>query len=183
MEVTAKVRHLRMSPKKVRLVTDLVKGMDIEKAEAQLRFVRKAAARPVLKLLRSAKANAEHNFKLEPSGLFIKSIIVDGGPVLHRWRPRAFGRAAPIRKRSSHITLVLEERGLSGTAKGIGVAVVKEKGEKKVVTKKGAKGQATKKTDVKDAGKKMEAKVEVKTVVKKKTDARSEKKDPPKKAE
>lgn len=169
MEVTAKVRHLRMSPKKVRLVTDLVKGMDIDKAEAQLRFVRKAAAYPVLKLLRSAKANAEHNFKLEPSGLFIKSIVVDGGPVLHRWRPRAFGRATPIRKRSSHITLVLDVRGLSGTAKGIGAAVVKEKDEKKV---------AAKQEDVKKA----EAKAAAKQVVKK-TDAKSEKKDSPKKAE
>lgn len=175
-----------MSPKKVRLVTDLVKGMDIDKAEVQLRFVRKAAARPVLKLLRSAKANAEHNFKLEPSGLFIKSIIVDGGPVLHRWRPRAFGRATPIRKRSSHITLVLDERGLSGTAKGIGAAVVKERGGKKVVTKKEAKGSAdkrpaTKKVDAKDTGKRTEAQVVAKPVVKK-TDARSEKKDSPKKA-
>lgn len=148
-------------------MTNLVKGMDIDKAEAQLRFVQKAAARPVLKLLQSAKANAEHNFKLEPAGLFIKSIIVDGGPVLHRWRPRAFGRATPIRKRSSHITLVLEVRGLSGTAKGIGAAVVKEKEVKKPAAKKVVE-------------KKVEAKAAKKPVAKK-ADAKA-KKDSPKKA-
>lgn len=172
-----------MSPKKVRLVTDLVKGMDIDKAEAQLRFVNKAAARPVLKLLQSAKANAEHNFKLETSGLFVKSIIVDGGPVLHRWRPRAFGRATPIRKRSSHVTLVLEVRALSGTAKGIDAAVVKGKDAKRPATKKeakkpAAKRPATKKADAKKVGKKKEAK----KPAAKKTDTKSAKKDSPKKA-
>ncbi len=154
-------------------MTDLVKGMDIDKAEAQLRFVNKAAARPVLKLLQSAKANAEHNFKLETSGLFIKSIIVDGGPVLHRWRPRAFGRATPIRKRSSHVTLVLEVRALSGTAKGIDAAVVKEKEVKKAEKKPAAKKPVTKKADVKKAERKK---------ADKKTDTKSAKKDSPKKA-
>lgn len=122
--VTAKARHIRMSPRKVRWVVDLVRGLDVDKAEAQLRFMSKAAARPVLKVIQSAKANAEHNFKLSPETLYVKAITVDGGPVLNRWRARAFGRAAAIRKRSSHITVVLGERGGAGTAKGAAKAVV-----------------------------------------------------------
>jgi large subunit ribosomal protein L22 len=123
MDVIAKARHIRMSPRKVRLVADLVRGMDVDTAEAQLRFFRKAAARPVLKVILSAKANAEHNFKIAPETLFIKAIAVDGGPVLHRWRARAFGRAAAIRKRSAHITVTLAERPLG--AAGVSAAVVK----------------------------------------------------------
>lgn len=123
MEVIAHARHIRISPKKVRLVVDLVRGMDVDRASAQLRFYRKAAARPVSKLLDSAIANAEHNFKLNASTLYIKKATVDGGPVLKRWRARAFGRAAGIKKRSSHITIVLAERAPEG-AKGIEAAVV-----------------------------------------------------------
>ncbi|MFH1047564.1 MAG: 50S ribosomal protein L22 [Patescibacteria group bacterium] len=126
MEVIAKVRRLRMSPRKVRLVADMVRGLDVTVAEAQLTFLNKAAARPVLKLIRSAKANAEHNFKLTGDGLYIKTIMVDGGPTLHRWMPRAFGRATPIRKRTSHITVILDERMIEGAPKEIAKAVVKK---------------------------------------------------------
>ena len=124
MEVIAKARHIRMSPKKVRLIVDLVRGMDVDKASAQLRFYRKAAARPVSKLLDSAIANAEHNFKLSAGNLYIKKATVDGGPVLKRWRARAFGRAAGIKKRSCHITIVLEERSVAGSPKAVAAAVV-----------------------------------------------------------
>lgn len=109
MEVSAKLRFLRMSPKKVRLVVDVVRGLDVQKAESQLTFLQKGAARPVLKLLRSAIANAENNFKLKKDNLYLKRIFVDQGPALKRWRSRAFGRAAPILKRSSHITVILDE--------------------------------------------------------------------------
>ena len=122
MEVKAQLRHLRISPRKVRLVAGLIRGMDVATAVAQLRFMQKAAARPVLKLLESAVANAEHNFKLAESNLFVKQITVDGGPVLKRWRARAFGRAASIRKHSSNILIVLDER--VGEAKGVAAAVV-----------------------------------------------------------
>jgi len=173
MEVSAKARHVRMAPRKVRLVADLVRGMDLPAAEAQLTFVRKAAARPVLKLLRSAKANAEHNFKLEPSTLFIKTITVDGGPVLHRWRARAHGRAAPIRKRTSHITVVLDVRGLAGTAKGVSKAVVKPTAKKpaakKAADKPAAKKAETKKADAKPETKKTEAKKPAKKAPSKKS--------------
>lgn len=133
-----------MAPRKVRLVADLVRGMDLAAAEAQLRFMKKAAARPVLKLLQSAGANATNNFKLDRGILFVKTITVDGGPTLHRWRARAFGRAAAIRKRMSHISVVLDERGLGG-AKDAAAAVVKKAAMK---TKKPAmkKAAAPKKT-------------------------------------
>lgn len=124
MEVSAKARRIRMSPKKVRLVANMVRGMDVSAAEAQLTFLNKAAARPVLKLIRSAKANAEHNFKLVGEDLYIKTIMVDGGPVMHRWMPRAFGRATPIKKRTSHITIVLDQRSAEGAPAEIGQAVV-----------------------------------------------------------
>ncbi len=113
MEVKAIARFIRISPRKVRLVADIVRGMDAPAAVLQLQFIKKRAAIPVGKLLKSAMANAENNFKLNPSEMFVKQIMVDGGPVLKRFRARAFGRAAPIRKRSSHITIVLDKRGAS----------------------------------------------------------------------
>lgn len=123
MEVTAIARHIRMSPRKVRLVADLVRGLDVEKAAAQLKFIRKAAAKPVLKVLLSAVANAEHNHQLSSGELFVKSIRVDGGPMLKRWRARAFGRAASIRKRSSHISVVLDSRGIVAPKEAAAAAV------------------------------------------------------------
>ena len=96
-----------MSPRKVRLVIDSIRGLKALKAETQLTFMNKGAALPVLKLLRSAMANAEHNFHLRKEDLVVKTITADGGPILKRSRPRAFGRAAPIRKRSTHINLIL----------------------------------------------------------------------------
>ncbi len=110
MEVKAKARYIRISPKKVRLVIDLVRGMDVSVAENQLAFLNKGAARPVLKLLRSAIANAVNNNKLEKDNLYIKKITADDGPTLKRWMPRAFGRATMLRKRTSHINIVLDEK-------------------------------------------------------------------------
>jgi len=110
MEVKAKARYIRIAPRKVRLVVDLIRGLDIEKAYAQLQFINKAATRPVRKLLDSAVANAHHNFEIEKDNLYIKEIRVDEGPTLYRWKARAFGRVAPIRKRTSHISVMLEEK-------------------------------------------------------------------------
>jgi large subunit ribosomal protein L22 len=117
MEITASLRFLRMSPRKVRLVIDLVRGLPVQEAETRLRFVKKAAARPVLKLLQSAMANAEHNFKLDATTLRVKSITADGGPVLKRSMPRAQGRATPLRLRMSHINLVLTDEAKTPTKK------------------------------------------------------------------
>lgn len=154
MEVIAKARHIRMSPKKVRLVVDLIRGMDVDRAIAQLRFYRKAAAGPVLKLLQSAIANAEHNFKLSVGNLYIKKATVDGGPVLKRWRARAFGRAAGIKKRSSHITIVLEERSVAGTPKAVAAAVMKPSGDEKKAEAPAKKSSAKKAAPKKSAAKK-----------------------------
>ena len=98
-----------MSPRKVRLVVDLVRGLPVADAETRLRFTQKDASRPVLKLLQSAIANAEHNFKLERSTLYVKTIAADAGVPLKRHMPRAQGRATPIRKRTTHITIVLSD--------------------------------------------------------------------------
>ncbi len=98
-----------MAPRKVRLIIDLVRGLPVAEAELRLKFNQRAAARPVLKLLNSAVANAEHNFKLEKSSLRIKTITADGGPVLKRMTPRAMGSGTTIRKRMSHINIILSD--------------------------------------------------------------------------
>ena len=109
MEVTAKLRYLRQSPRKVRLVTNFIRGLETKKALNHLTFLNKRATKPAIKLIQSAIANAEHNFSLNPENLYIKTITVDEGPTLKKWRARAFGRAAQIRKRTSHITVILDE--------------------------------------------------------------------------
>lgn len=109
MEVTAKTRFLRMSARKVRLVADLVRGLPVAQALDTLKFMNKAASKPVEKTIRSAAANADHNAHLDKDALTLTKITVDKGMVLKRWRPRAFGRAAPIHKHSCHITVVLSD--------------------------------------------------------------------------
>lgn len=109
MEVKAKIKYLRISPRKVRLVVDVVRGLSVEEALSRLAVINKRAVRPVVKLINSAIANAENNFKLKREDLFIKFFTVDEGPTLKRWRARAFGRAAMIRKRTSHLNLILSD--------------------------------------------------------------------------
>lgn len=106
-----------MGPRKVRLVTNLLRALPVREAEVQLRVSTKAAARPLLKLLRSAVANAKHNYQLDADRLFIKQFLTDEGPKLRRWTPRAFGRAAPILKRMSHVTIVLSDGPGAKTAR------------------------------------------------------------------
>lgn len=108
METTAKLRGLRMSPRKVRLMTDLIKGKNVQDALVQLALKSRHASLPVKKLIESAVANAQHNHSLGLETLVIKNAFVDGGPVLKRFTPRAFGRASAIHKRTSHVTVVLE---------------------------------------------------------------------------
>lgn len=108
MQVKAHARTIRMSAQKARLVIDLIRGSRVLEAQARLRFTNKVAAGPVLKLLNSAIANAEHNFQLPKEHLVIKSIVANEGPTLDRWHPRAHGRALPIRKRTTHLSIVLE---------------------------------------------------------------------------
>ncbi|TAL22869.1 MAG: 50S ribosomal protein L22 [Frankiales bacterium] len=97
-----------MTPMKCRRVVDLVRGMPVQDALDQLRFQPQAAAEPVAKVIASAAANAENNKQLDPATLYISSAYVDEGPTLKRFRPRAQGRAFRIRKRTSHITVVVE---------------------------------------------------------------------------
>lgn len=117
MEIKAKAKHIKMSPKKVRLVVDIVRGLKVDEALNQLNFINKKATEPIRKLLRSAIANALNNFELEENNLYIKEIRVDDGPTIHRWMPKARGRATPIRKRTSHISMVLGELVESGEHK------------------------------------------------------------------
>lgn len=138
MEVIAKAKNIRMSPRKVRLVIDVIRGMDVTRAQTQLQFLKKAATLPVLKLLNSAIANAEHNFQMDKETLFVKSITADGGPTIHRWTPKAFGRAAPIRKRTSHITILLAAKTGKAAKKSAPAAEAKPKTVKKVAAKKAA---------------------------------------------
>lgn len=110
MKVTATLKNLRISPRKVRLVADSVRGMDAKVAEIQLAATIKRSAPDVEKLLKSAIANAENNFGLDKDNLFVEEIQVGEGPRLKRWLPRAHGRATQILKRTSQISLVLNER-------------------------------------------------------------------------
>ena len=106
-EVKAILRFARISPRKTRMLVDLIRGKNALAAESQLMWQPGKPAVVVLKLLRSAIANAVHNNDLVKESLTIKSIMVDGGPVLKRFTPKAFGRGTAIRKPTSHITLVL----------------------------------------------------------------------------
>ncbi len=109
MTVTAKLNYLRIAPRKVRLVADLIREKPIEQAQNILHFSLQKSAQPLLKLLNQAAANAKNNFELEEKNLYIAKIVVDQGPMLKRWRPRSRGQAYEIQKKTSHITLVLEE--------------------------------------------------------------------------
>jgi large subunit ribosomal protein L22 len=116
MEARAIARQIRMSPRKVRLVVDQIRGRSVNEAYAILQFSKKAASDPVGKTLRSAVANAQDRAQddgevLDVDELVVSRAFVDEGATLRRWRARAMGRAAPIRKRTSHITVVVDKRG------------------------------------------------------------------------
>jgi ribosomal protein L22 len=105
--VSAKARYVRTSARKARLVCDHIRGKDVEQARAILSFTPRGAAKPWMKLLESAIANAEHNHELVGDELKIASVHADEGPTLKRYRPRAMGRATRIRKRTSHLSITL----------------------------------------------------------------------------
>ena len=115
MEARAIARHVRMSPRKVRLVVDQIRGKPVNEAYALLQFSKKGAAEPVGKTLRSAVANAQvksqdEGAALDVDELFVREAYVDEGPTLRRWRAAAQGRAAPRRKRTSHITVIVDTK-------------------------------------------------------------------------
>ena len=110
MEVKATAKYIRHSAHKIRPVMDAVRGKRVDEAIAILKFLPHGGAREIAKVVNSAAANAENNFEMAREDLFVKAIYANEGPVLKRFRARSRGMASPILKRSSHITVVVEER-------------------------------------------------------------------------
>ena len=108
--ITASLKNYRISPRKVRLVADMIRGKGVTQAKDILTYAMKKAKGPIHDLLDSAIANASHNHKIDASNLFVKEIRIDQGVVLKRSRPMARGSAFPIKKRTSHVSLILEQR-------------------------------------------------------------------------
>jgi large subunit ribosomal protein L22 len=114
MEIKVKLKFVRMSSKKLRLLANLIRGAQVDIALNQLRFANKKAAEPIAKLLKSAIASAVNDFELDKNNLFVKEIRVDEGGMLKRWTPKAHGSATPIRRRLSHVNIILDELKSSG---------------------------------------------------------------------
>jgi large subunit ribosomal protein L22 len=110
MEVKAKLKFVRVATRKAQLVADLIRGKGSEESLNILMFTKKAAAKIIIKLLKSAIANATQKKNIDIDRLYIKKITVDQGPTMKRFQPRALGRATTIRKRTSHIDIVLDEK-------------------------------------------------------------------------
>lgn len=110
MQVKVHTNYIHIAPRKTRLVANLIKNLDVNEAEKQLLFSKKLAARVVAKSLKSAVASALHNFSLEKNNLYISQILVNEGPSMKRWSPAAFGSAHSIKKQTSHLTIILDEK-------------------------------------------------------------------------
>jgi large subunit ribosomal protein L22 len=154
MKVTAELNNLRISPRKVKLVADLIKGMDALEAVAQLDVAIKKTSGYMQKLLLSAVANAENNFGLSKNNLYILDAVVGAGPTLKRWMPKAYGRAGQILKRTSKVRIVLEER-IEGKDRKSKEQMEKERAErmkkaKDEMKKEEDKKKEEKKDDVKE---------------------------------
>lgn len=152
MKVTAELNNLRISPRKVRLVADFIKGCNTDEALARLNNTVKRSSGNITKLLNSAIANAENNFGLDKDNLYVHSIQVGEGITLKRWRPRAYGRAATILKRTSGVKLVLEEK-VEGKNRKSKEQLDKEKkareNKRKKMEKEMVEGKETTQEDVK----------------------------------
>ena len=110
MEARAHLKYARISPRKVKIVCDLIRGKDVGTARAILMQTPKAASELMLKLLNSAAANAENNFEMDPEKLYVSACYANPGPIIKRIRPRAQGRAFRINKRTSHVTIAVTEK-------------------------------------------------------------------------
>ena len=110
MEAKAVLRYVRISPRKVGILCDLIRGKSVNQAVAILSTTPTAASEPLLKLVKSAAANAENNHQMDPEKLYVSAALADPGPIIKRFMPRAQGRAYRINKRTSHITIVLKEK-------------------------------------------------------------------------
>ena len=154
MSVKVHLNNLHIAPRKVRLVAGLVRGMETMEAVAQLQFTDKRAARPLLKLLNSAVATAKNDFDMAEDNLYIAEVLVNEGPTIKRWRPRAHGRAFPIMKRSSRITIVLDEKVKSKKKKGSAQKAKKKSSRQDVVKADQVQKEASKvKPDKEDSQK------------------------------
>lgn len=156
MKVTAELNNLRISPRKVKLVADLIKGMNAIEAVSQLDVAIKKTSGYMQKLLLSAMANAENNFGLSKNNLYVLDAVVGAGPTLKRWMPKAYGRAGQILKRTSKVRIVLEER-IEGKDRKSKEQMETEKAER---IKKA--NQELKKESKKEESKKEEDKAEIK---------------------
>ena len=110
MEAKAVLRYVRISPRKVGILCDLIRGKSVNQAVAILSTTPKAASEPLMKLVKSAAANAENNHNMDPEKLYVAETHADPGPIIKRFMPRAQGRAYRINKRTSHVTVVLKEK-------------------------------------------------------------------------
>ena len=110
MEAKATLRYIRISPRKVGILCDLIRGKSVAQANAILALTPKAASELLLKLVKSAAANAENNHQMDPEKLYVSAALADPGPIIKRFMPRAQGRAYRINKRTSHVTVVVKER-------------------------------------------------------------------------
>ena len=110
MVAKAHLKYLRISPRKVKIVADLIRGKSVSQATAILKTTPKSASEPLLKLLNSAAANAENNHSMDPEKLYVSEIYATPGPIIKRIMPRAQGRAYRINKRTSHVTLTVAEK-------------------------------------------------------------------------
>jgi len=147
---TVKLKHLHITPDKARLVANLIKRMPANEAEAQLMILSKRAAEPILKLLKSAVANMVNNRKADSEKLVIESITVDEGPTFKRFLPRSMGRATPLLKRTSHITIVLKEVDKKKTSKFNTANPKKAKDAKKIAKEAKQSKQENKDKEIKD---------------------------------
>ncbi len=110
MEAKATLRYIRISPRKVGILCDQIRGKSVKEANAILSVIPKAASEPLAKLVKSAAANAENNHQMDPEKLYVAETYATPGPIMKRFMPRAKGRAYGIKKRTSHITVVLKEK-------------------------------------------------------------------------
>ena len=110
MEAKATLRYIRISPRKVSILCDQIRGKSVKDANAILSVIPKAASEPLAKLVKSAAANAENNHQMDPEKLYVAETYATPGPIMKRFMPRAKGRAYGIKKRTSHITVVLKEK-------------------------------------------------------------------------
>lgn len=155
MQARSEAKFIRIAPRKVRLLVNLIRGMQIQAARAQLKFSPKQSAEPILKALNSAVANAEHNLKADTKNFVVLQAFVNEGPKIKRYTPKAQGRATLVRKRTSHITIVVGDKEEAGATKASKSTPSTKPARKPVVKKPTTKKKApVKKSAPKTAKKK-----------------------------